>query len=221
MFRNRILAFVGFVVMSLVSLNLFALSERHVIVIRSAEAQHNIDATFNSDPREINYRVSNLTTRGKQQSNLAAERLAIHGFDNRNIVAVYVSPLPRAMQTATIMSNYGIFTMDKIHPDARLQNMLVGALEGRSQKEIKQDPWHFSQGVSKKYEVETNRHVRNRMLAFYDEIESKHKDGHVLIIGHGLPAMELLQEIVQIEVRLNPSDTYILPLTDRKTENKA
>jgi len=216
MFRDQVLAFIGFFILCFVSFDILALSERHVIVIRSAQAQHNVDATFNADPRESNYQISNLTTRGQEQSNLAAERLAMHGFDNRNITAVYVSPLPRAIQMAKIMSNFGIFTMDKIHTDARLQNMLVGTLEGTSQKDINQDPWHFSQAMAEKYEIESNRHVRNRMLALYDEIESKHKNGHVLIIGHGMPQMELLQEIIQIEVRLNPGDVYILPLAERR-----
>tara|TARA_R110002110_G_scaffold33533_1_gene114878 strand:+ start:205165 stop:205827 length:663 start_codon:yes stop_codon:yes gene_type:complete len=203
------------------SQSIFALAERHIIVIRCAEAKHNVEGTFNADPRQINYRVSNLTTRGKQQASAAAERLAMHGFDNRNITAVYVSTLPRAMQTARVMSDYGIFSADKIYSDTRLNNALVGSLESKPQADLKQDPWHFSQETTQKYELESNRQVRNRMLALYDDIEKKHPKGHVLVIGHGMPAMELLQEIVQVEVRLKPSDAYILPLIARSSVGRS
>lgn len=217
MYMNKCLFFV-LILISFVSQNMFALSERHVIVIRSAEARHNIEGVFNADPRQTNYQVSNLTTRGKQQARDSAERLAMHGFDNRNIAAVYVSPLPRAMQTAKIMAQYGIFSEDKIYSDVRLNNALVGALESKPLRELKQDPWHFNQETTQKYDLESNRHVRNRMLALYDDIEKKHPKGHVLIIGHGMPAMELLQEIVQVEVRLKTGDAYILPLVRRNTQ---
>jgi broad specificity phosphatase PhoE len=212
--------FLVFILISLVSQNVLALSERHMIVIRSAEAKHNVEKTFNADPRQIYYEISNLTTRGKQQAKSSAERLAMHGFDNRNIVAVYVSPLPRAMQTAMVMSGYGIFSADKIYSDTRLNNAFVGSLENKSQRELKQDPWHLSQETTQKYELESNRHVRSRMLALYDDIEKKHPKGHVLIIGHGMPEMELLQEIVQAEVRLKPGDAYILPLIERSGVNQ-
>ena len=171
------MGFFVLILISLISQNIFALSERHVIAVRCPEARHNIEGTFNADPRQTNYQISNLTTGGKQQSRSIAERLAVHGFDNRNIVAVYISPLPRAMQTAKIMSNYGIFTEDKIHIDARLTNALVGSLESKPQSELRQDPWHLSQETAQKYDVESNRRVRHRMLAFYDGIEKKIPQG--------------------------------------------
>lgn len=202
-------------IISLLSNAVYALSERHIILIRAAEAQHNVSNTFNSSPKLLGYRVSHLTQQGKLQAKNLAERLATHGFDNRNIAAVYVSSLPRALQTANVMATYGIFSNDKIRVDDRLNTANFGLLEGKVADSIKMDSWHLSEEAIAKYEVEANRRVRNRMLQLYDEIERNHPTGHILLIGHGLPEMELMQEIIQIEVRLNPGEAYILPLTAR------
>lgn len=206
---------IQFLFVSLFSNIVWGLSERHIILIRSAEAQHNKTDTFNSNPKLTGHKVSELTKKGLTQAKDSAERLATHGFDNRNIAAVYVSSLPRAVQTAESMVAFGIFSKDKLNIDNRLNSPNAGLLEGTKTQDLDIDSWHISQEVMDKYHFEGNLHVRNRMLQLYDDIEKKHPTGHVLIIGHGVPLMELLQEIIQIEVRLNPGDAYLLPLTAR------
>lgn len=192
-----------------------AISERHLILIRHGEADHNLLGTFNSNPKHPNYKQANLTDYGKQQAKQTAERLVLHGFDNRNIAAVYVSPLPRTVQTAEKIAEYGVFTKDKIHVDTRLIESNAGDLENELQDKFMQDAWHVSEDDHQKYRLETNQQVRHRVLKIYDEVEKKYPNGHVIFITHGMPAMELLQDIVQIEVKLETAEAYLLPLVAR------
>ena len=193
----------------------YALTERHLILIRHAECEHNAKGVYNSNPKHPDYRPAHLTVQGKKQAISTAERLVLHGFDNRNIAAVYISPLPRARETAEIIAEYGVFSKDKIHIDERLIEAQAGELEGQLISKHSKDAWHVSLEEHQKYELETNYDVRKRIMSVYDDAEKKYPNGHVIFITHGLPAMELLQDIVQIEVRLNPADTYLLPLVSR------
>ena len=192
-----------------------ALTERHLILIRHAEGEHNVKGVYNSNPKHPDYRPAHLTAQGKKQAISTAERLVLHGFDNRNIAAVYVSPLPRTRETAELIAEYGVFSKDKIHIDDRLVEAQAGELEGQLISKYSKDAWHVTLEEHQKYEVETNYDVRKRIMRAYDDAEKKYPNGHVIFITHGLPAMELLQDIVQIEVRLNPADTYLLPLVAR------
>lgn len=192
-----------------------AISERHLIIIRHGEAEHNVRNVYNSNPNHPNYKPASLTTQGKLQAKQTAERLVLHGFDNRNINAVFVSPLPRTIETAQVMAEYGVFAKDKIKIEPRLIEAQSGDLEDEAQNKYTIDSWHISDADHKKFRAETNSQVRKRVLNLYDEIEKKYPDGHIVFVTHGMPAMELLQDIVQIEVKLNTAEAYLVPLIAR------
>lgn len=195
--------------------SVFAISERHLILIRHGHAAHNQLGTFNSNPRHERYVPSHLTETGVQQAKNTAERLVLHGFDNRNIAAVYVSPLPRTVETAELIAEFGVFTKDKIIQDNRLIEAQAGELEGAVTADFVKDAWHVSEADTQEHQLESNQHVRGRMMSLYDDVIRKHPQGHIIFITHGMPAMELLQEVVQVEVRLNNAEAYLLPLISR------
>lgn len=196
-----------------------ALQERHLIIIHHAEGEHSITGIAHSNPKHPDYQDSRLTAKGKEQAQNTAERLVLHGFDNRNIAAVFVSPLPSAQETAEIISDFGIFPREKIIIDDRLIDAQAGDLEGEALEGHIKDLWHVSQEEVKKYDLETNFQVRTRMMQVYDQAQKQYPEGHIVFITHGTPAMELLQDIIQIEVRLNPAEAYVLPLIARKSQN--
>lgn len=203
------------VILGFLSMTAYAFSERHLIIIRHAECESHVKGKYNSNPKHPHYKPAHLTPQGKKQAVGAAERLLLHGIDNRSIAAVYISPLPGARETAEIIAQYGVFNEDKIYIAEPLIEVQAGDLEGQDISKIDRDKWYTSLENHQKYELETNFNVRKRMLNFYDEVEKKHAQGHVIFITHGVPAMELLQDIVQIEVKLNFADIYLLPFISR------
>lgn len=198
------------------SQSLFALQERHLIILRHGEAEQNITREYNSNPKHPRYKVAHLTDKGREQVKKTAETLLMHGFDNRNISAVYVSPLPRALETAQIVADIGVFSKDKIHVDNRLIETQAGDREGLNKEKLTKDPWLVGPNEAKFYKGESNEDVKKRVLAIYDEIEKKHKEGHVIFITHGMAGMELIDTLTQEKVRLGTAQVYILPLSDRQ-----
>ena len=199
----------------MIAQSVFALQERHLIIIRHGEGEHNITHEYNSNPKHPRYKPAHLTDKGQEQVKKAADLLLTHGFDNRTISAVYVSPLPRAIETANIVSEIGVFSKDKIHIDSRLIETQAGDREGLFIDKLTKDAWLVGPNEAKSYKGESNEDVRKRMLVIYDEIEKKHKDGHVIFITHGMPGMELIDTLTQERVRLETAQLYILPLNNR------
>src|SRR5690242_6173316 len=113
-------------ILFLVCQNVFALKERYLIIIRHAEATSNLVGQYNTNPRHPHYKPASLTPKGFEQAKQISELLLTYGFDNRNIAAVYVSPLPRTQETAQVIAEIGIFSADKIHIDPRLLEIQAG-----------------------------------------------------------------------------------------------
>ncbi len=193
-----------------------ALQERHLIIVRHGEGEHNVTHFYNSNPKHPHYKPSHLTDKGQEQVKKAAEMLLTYGFDNRTIAAVYVSPLPRAIESAHIISDIGVFSPDKIHIDQRLIETQAGEREGLFKDSLTKDAWFVGPNEAKSYKGESNEDVRKRVLAIYDEIEKKHKEGHVIFITHGMPGMELIDTLTQERVRLETAQLYIVPLNNRQ-----
>src|ERR1700730_14528243 len=81
--------------------------EQQLIVIRHGEAGNNIEKVYNSNPENPNYKIFNLTEAGIQTTQKTTKDLLAQGFSNDNIAAVFVSPLPRTIQTADILVQQG------------------------------------------------------------------------------------------------------------------
>ncbi len=195
--------------------SLFALQERHLVIIRHGEGEQNISNEYNSNPKHANYKPASLTDKGHDQVKQTAELLLTYGFDNRSIAAVYVSPLPRTLETAQIISDIGVFSKDKIHIDHRLIETQAGEREGLNKDKFTKDSWYVGPQEAKSYHGESNDDVRKRIIAIYDEIEKQHPQGHVVFITHGMPAMELIDSLTKDKVRLETAQVYVLPLNNR------
>lgn len=195
--------------------NVFALKERHLIIIRHAEATSTLAGQYNSNPKHPHYKPAPLTAKGFEQAKQIAELLLTYGFDNRSIAAVYVSPLPRTRETAQIIAGLGIFSEDKIQVDPRLIEVQAGDREGLLQNQFAQDIWEIDSKEAKSYRGESNEAVRRRVLAIYDEVEKKYPEGHILFITDGIPAMELISTITKSRVKLETAQAYVMPLQKR------
>lgn len=201
----------------LFSSSVWAVSEPHLVIIRHGEGEHNINKRFNSNPDHQNYQPANLTDKGKEQAKKVAELLLTYGFDNRNIAAVYVSPLPRTQQTAKIVQDIGVFSADKVSVEPRLIEPKAGNLEGEPFAAQLKDHWVVTPEEALALNAETNDAVRARVLALYDEVALKHKEGHVLFFTHGTPAMELIDGVTRDEVRLKTGQAFMVPLQSRNS----
>ncbi|MFI4938318.1 MAG: histidine phosphatase family protein [Candidatus Berkiellales bacterium] len=196
--------------------NVFALQERHLILIRHGEAEHNTAHQYHSNPKHSNYKPSHLTQKGRTEVENTSELLLTYGFDNRSIVAVYVSPLPSAIETAQLLAKIGVFSEDKIHVEERLIDRQMGDREGETESKYKTDKWWVGINEAKSFDGESNDDVRKRLLAFYDEIEKKHEKGHVIFITHGVPSLEVIEGLTKNKIKLQTAQAFLLPLTPRK-----
>jgi broad specificity phosphatase PhoE len=197
-----------FLLSLLVGTNLFA-GESSLIVVRHGEATSNIEKVYNSDPENANYKSANLTKAGHQTVLETAKRLLSEGFSNDTISAVFVSPLPRCIQTADILAQQGLFSSDKIHIDKRLIEQRAGDLEGKPQFAT----WEPS--FAKKYNAESPEQVKNRVQDFYSDILRRYPQGNILVVTHALPGLDLIQIASHQQVKLNPGEAYVTPLESR------
>ena len=94
--------------------------ERHMIIMRHGQGQHNVDQVYNSNPQHPNYKPSPLTKMGKEQVQESARKLLADGFTPLNIETIIVSPLQRAQETAEALVEAGLIRRDLIQTDARL-----------------------------------------------------------------------------------------------------
>lgn len=192
-----------------------ALQERHLIVLRHGESEDMLNLTFNSNPNHPKYKPSALTDQGREQVKKAAEQMLNYGFDNRSITAVYVSTLPRAVETANILAQIGLFTQDKIQLDERLNEIKAGDIEGQIQPTFIKETWWIGEQEAASRHGESSEALRKRMITVYDDIEKKHPNGHVLFITHGMPSTELINSLTKVKVKLEPAQVYLMPLGNR------
>ncbi|MBS0290639.1 MAG: histidine phosphatase family protein [Proteobacteria bacterium] len=197
--------------------SLWAIQEKHLIIIRHGEAQHNLSHEYNSNPNHPHYKQALLTDKGQEQIREAAQLLLTYGFDNRNVAAVYVSPLPRTLASAQIMAQIGVFSQDKIHLEPRLIENRAGDREGLITDKFTKDAWLVGPNEAKVFHAESNEDVRKRVLALYDDIVKQHKDapGHIIFVTHGMPAMELIEGLTDEKIRLTQAQIFLLPFNDR------
>jgi len=191
----------------------FALQEKHLVIIHHGESESNLTFNHNSNPQHTNYKEMYLTEKGRQQVKQTAELLLTHGFDNRNIRAVYVSPLPRALETANILSQISVFSKDKIHPEPRIAEIHAGEKEGQPQSILLRESGWVGEQEARSYRGESSNDVRKRMLKIYEEVEKQPGKNHVLFITHGIPAKELIEALTKDKIKLETGQLYIIPLS--------
>jgi broad specificity phosphatase PhoE len=194
-----------FIFLSAFSLSLHSV-EQKLIVIRHGEAGNNIEKVYNSNPEHPNYKTFNLTAAGIQATQKTVKDLLAQGFANNNIVAVFVSPLPRSKQTADILVQQGLVSRDKIIIDKRLTELKAGDLEGKPTFA----EWKSS--FAKDYHAESEEQVKNRVKDFYDSIRRQYPQGNIIVVTHGLPSQDLIELVIHQVVKLKPGEAKVIPL---------
>ena len=189
----------------------WALSESHLIIIRHGEGQCDVDNRYDSNPKS-KAAPCELTDKGRTQVKEVSELLLSHGFDNRNIAAVYVSSLPRAKATALHLAEVGLFNADKIHVDKRLDEIKAGDREGALQTDAIRETWLVGEHEAKAYHGESNEAVRKRMLKWFSDVTDKPPHGHIVVITHGIPAMELIESHTHQRLKLATGQVYVMPV---------
>lgn len=177
-----------------------------LIVLRHGQALHNIQERYNSNPDNPGYFLSPLTEKGKDQVRATGNLLLAQGFSKDTIGHVYVSPLPRTIETATVLQEMGVikdFVIDK-----RLIEVDMGDREGHYYREYTGDLWDHSQAHA--YHGETDLEVRKRVEELLQEIEAQCPDQTVLFVTHGTPALELIGLSAHKKIRLNPAEFKII-----------
>lgn len=204
----------GFMILlpSLLLTPAWALSESHLIIIRHGEGQCDVDNRFDSNSRKNKGAPCELTDKGRTQVKEVSELLLSHGFDNRNIAAVYVSSLPRAKATALHLAEVGLYNANKIHVDKRLDEIKAGDREGEIQTDALRETWLVGEHEAKSYHGESNEAVRKRMLKWFNDVTDKPTQGHIVVITHGIPAMELIESHTHQRLKLATGQVYVMPI---------
>lgn len=175
---------------------LFGAPDHQIIIMRHGEAEHNLTNTYNSNPFSPLYTVSNLTSLGEEEVRHVAKKLEKLGFNADNISQVYVSPLPRVLQTSDILAESGLYPRSKVTLDLRLTETQFAGLEGAV--EIS-DP-KILKRMFKEYHVETDEHVNDRLIAFYKDVQHDNPCGNVLVITHAYNYQKLMNIIAKTAV---------------------
>jgi broad specificity phosphatase PhoE len=198
-------AFLFAIFLSSFSLSLHAM-EQQLIVVRHGEAGNNIEKVYNSNPENPGYKTFDLTGAGILAIQKTAKDLIAQGFSNDNIVAVFVSPLPRTKQTADILVQQGLVSKDKIILDKRLIELNAGDLEGKPTFAA----WKPS--FAKDYHAESEEQVKKRVKEFYDSILKQYPQGNIIVVTHALASQDLIELVTHQIVKLNPGEVKVVPL---------
>lgn len=177
----------------LFSCHALALSERHLIIVCHGDKPSTLLEKTNKEKKQTDETMAYA----KQISNL----LLTYGFDNRSIAAVFVPPDKKTRKLAEEIAEIGLFAKDKIHIDKRLSDKQTKSF-------FKKKPENTS--------LLTDAAIREKVLAVYDEVETKYQKGHVLFLAPGVPAMELIDGVIHSKVKLRTAQAYMLPLVKRE-----
>lgn len=152
--------------------------QRRVYLVRHGQAAGNVDHCF------LGLRDDPLTEQGHAQAAAMAKHL-----HNKQVHAIYSSPLQRAAETARAIADYK--DMD-FTTDARLKEQDFGAWDGLTLEAVKQTyPEDFkrrSQTIGSSFaptDGESLAHVCERVGAFAEDLCERYQNGEtIVIVGH-------------------------------------
>jgi len=113
-----------------------------------------------------------LNQTGINQANILKEKLKDIKFDK-----VFSSPLKRAYETASIITN------NPIVKDIRLIERYGGILEGTLAKDNPKDI-RYNDPNETRFGIENILDFRSRIFNFFDEITDKYPDENILVVTH-------------------------------------
>src|SRR5581483_4473440 len=139
---------------------------------------------------------SQLSPLGMRQAEALRDRLA-----NRELTAVYSSPLRRALQTARIVAGVDGSVITR----RELLDMDHGAWSGRSREEVAETwpelhrQWQTEPAAVRMPGGESLLEVRARALSFLAYARQEHADGQVVVITHGEVLQLMLAHFLQMK----------------------
>lgn len=171
-----------------------------LIVIRHGQAMNNILHQFNS---HLDSEKMSLTDLGKKQVQESAKSLQTQDhYSNKNIAAVYSSPMPRTQQTAEILIKEMGIDPKKFVLDQGLIEMDFGKLDGKRDGDAEvvkfcpdAENWEYPR--AHEYGGETDEDMNLRLSKFISRLKAKKIKGNVILVTHGGPMIELLRILHQ------------------------
>jgi broad specificity phosphatase PhoE len=153
-----------------------------IMLLRHGESEGNAQSRMQG---RRDYPLSAL---GREQAARAGEFLATRGHP---FAAVYVSPLKRAFETASIVLARGVRPEPEV--DAELPEIGAGTLEGLNELEIRERHPEFMQrsltetGDFSSYGGESYADVQARVHSVLSRLMARHRSAgeRVLLVGHG------------------------------------
>jgi isoleucyl-tRNA synthetase len=153
-------------------------------IMRHGQAHSNVEGRGNSVPDEAN----TLTDHGREQVNETAEGLKTTGIEY-----IYVSPMPRAQETAHIVAKALGLPEDRVITEPRLIENDFGKMEGILISEYETRYARRADKMTQTPEGAESWHdIKTRMTEALYDIESKHTKNTVLIVSHEGP-LQMLQ----------------------------
>jgi len=161
-------------------------------LIRHGESETNVSGHFPDD--QLN--SPHLTENGRRQAVEAAQM-----FTGISVDAIFSSPLPRALETAEIISKK---TGVKITVDDRLCEVELGSLKGRKTSEVLAfDPNWFDEyfNDSSKYGIEKYSRIQERMMSALQSARNSNLKS-AIFVSHLEPIRSLVSLAIGIDGRL-------------------
>lgn len=171
------------VIGGLADLDKLRYSKNNFFLVRHGQADHNLKDLIASGPERRGY-ISELTDKGKKDAEKAAANLKkLLGKNRLNII--YASPYKRTLQTAKIIAKA---TGAKVVKDKRLSELNCGVFNWRPVKEHKD---FFANPLEEFTKTppggENLADAKKRMFEAIRDINQRHENENILIVGHGDP----------------------------------
>lgn len=164
---------------SLDDLNKYAYNRNNFWLLRHGEGEHNLKQVLAAG-KETSDNSYKLTSVGIAQATKAGKAFKKHKLD-----VIFASPYVRTMETAKIISE---ITGAPVVTDERLSEVDGGNFNGRPIGDyfrfFKDDAERF---IKTPPGGENLTNIKRRTLAFLKDVNEKHSDKNILIVGHGDP----------------------------------
>ncbi len=168
------------------------MSETTLILIRHGETEWNIQGRWQG------FDNSPLTDNGRKQAGIIAESLRNEPFDT-----LYSSDLGRAMETAGYISKV---TGKRIVPDPRLRERALGAFQGLTSDQIRQQyPGEYHDFIKSDPDyappaAESTRQRYLRNVECFNELAERHLGETIIIVCHGGVIDSLFRYVIGISI---------------------